>query len=107
MASDLGKGQLDLLLLAVLEAGPSHGYAVITALKDRSAGRFDLAEGTVYPSLHRLEMDGLITSHADRVNGRSRRVYSLTPRGHRALAHGRAEFEQTVHHVRMVLAVAR
>jgi hypothetical protein len=41
------KGNLDLLLLSVLAAGPAHGYAVITAVRERSEGVFDLGEGTV------------------------------------------------------------
>ena len=56
------KGHLDLLMLSVLAAGPAHGYAVITALRARSGGTFDLPEGTVYPALHRLEAAGLLTS---------------------------------------------
>src|ERR1700743_2422085 len=54
------KGNLDLLLLSVLAAGPAHGYAVITALRARSDGTSDLPEGTVYPALHRLERGGLL-----------------------------------------------
>jgi hypothetical protein len=54
------KGNLDLLLLSVLAAGPAHGYAIISALRSRSAGTFDLPEGTVYPALHRLEDAGLL-----------------------------------------------
>ena len=53
---------LDLLLMGVLRHGPAHGYAIISALRDRSDGEFDLAEGTVYPALHRLEQAGLIDS---------------------------------------------
>ena len=49
------KGNLDLLLLSVLSSGPAHGYAIISALRDRSGGTFDLPEGTIYPALHRLE----------------------------------------------------
>jgi PadR family transcriptional regulator PadR len=56
------KGHLDLLLLAVLQRGPAHGYAIITALRDSSQGTFDLPEGTIYPALHRLEAAGLLRS---------------------------------------------
>ena len=56
------KGHLDLLLLSVLAARPAHGYAVITPLRDRSDGAFELPEGTVYPALHRLEDAGLLAS---------------------------------------------
>jgi DNA-binding PadR family transcriptional regulator len=100
-------GQVDLLLLAILGAGPAHGYAVISALKERSDGAFDLAEGTVYPALHRLESSGLIASSRETVNGRQRRVYSLSRRGRTALSRGRKEWEQTVSQVRAVLAVAQ
>lgn len=79
------KGHLDLLLLAVLSEADAHGYAVIAALKERSAGAFDLAEGTVYPALHRLERQGYVASRWDATPPRKRRVYSLTRRGRTAL----------------------
>lgn len=44
------KGHLDGLLLATLEAGPRHGYAVMEAVRAGSGGRFDLRTGTVYPA---------------------------------------------------------
>jgi hypothetical protein len=53
------------MILAVVGAGPAHGYAVIEALKQRSGGVFELPEGTVYPALHRLEAPHL-PSHAPR-----------------------------------------
>jgi PadR family transcriptional regulator, regulatory protein PadR len=75
------KGHLDLLVLAVLAAGPLHGYAVIEALRERSEQAFDLPEGTVYPVLHRLERAGLLTSNWDTSRGRRRRTYCLTTPG--------------------------
>lgn len=86
------KGHLDLLLLAVLKNGPAHGYAVIEALRTSSEGAFDLAEGTIYPALHRLERRNLISSRWDRSNGRKRRVYSLTTVGRKGLRAQRAEW---------------
>jgi DNA-binding PadR family transcriptional regulator len=85
------RGHLDLLLLATLaRTGPSHGYALITALRDNSSGTFDLPEGTVYPALHRLERDGSVSSSWSEDAPRRRRVYELTPAGHVALtARGR------------------
>src|SRR5215471_20259769 len=78
MARDPIKGHLDLLLLRILQDGPAHGYEVITALRERSDGTFDLPEGTVYPALHRLEGAGLLASTWDTSGARRRRVYSLT-----------------------------
>ena len=85
------KGHLDLLLLSVLSAGPAHGYAIITALRARSEGMFDLPEGTVYPALHRLEDAGLLASSWADADGRKRRVYALTSEGEAALAAQRTE----------------
>lgn len=82
---ELLRGHLDALLLAVLSERPAHGYAVIEALRERSEGAFDLAEGTVYPALHRLERDGLLRSGWSPEPGRPRRVYALTSRGEAAL----------------------
>ena len=70
-----------LLLLAVVRKAPGHGYAIIEELRRRSRDAFDLAEGTVYPALHRLEVAGLLRSRWKDVGGRSRRLYSLTRRG--------------------------
>ena len=107
MAAEFGAAQVDLLLLSVLESGPAHGYVVISTLKQRSGGAFDLPEGTVYPALHRLEGAGLIASTRQVVGGRQRRVYSLTRTGRATLRQRRTEWERTVSHVRAVLAVAR
>ena len=92
MASGHLKGSLDLLLMAVLQDAPAHGYAIITALRERSDGAFDLAEGTIYPALHKLEAAGLVTSWWDAASGRRRRVYTLTPQGVKALAAERTEW---------------
>ncbi len=80
------KGHLDLLVLAVLEDGAKHGYAVIDELRVRSDESFDLPEGTVYPVLHRLEKSGLLQSDWSVVQGRRRRTYELTKKGRGALA---------------------
>jgi PadR family transcriptional regulator PadR len=95
MEGEILKGHLDMIVLAALSAGPAHGYAVIEEIKRRSAGAFDLPEGTIYPVLHRLEQAGLLASRwvtAD--SGRRRRVYTMTRRGARALAERRAVWEQ-------------
>ena len=79
------KGYLDPVILAVLSAGPLHGYAVIEEIKARSGGELDLPEGTVYPALHRLERRGLLRSGWTSAAGRRRRTYRLTASGRREL----------------------
>ncbi|WP_448003130.1 PadR family transcriptional regulator [Agromyces bauzanensis] len=94
MSAEALKGHLDGLLLASLEAGPRHGYAVIEALRDGSSGHFDLPTGTVYPALRRLEAAGLVRSGWSVVSGRRRRTYELTPAGRRALDDQRTLWDQ-------------
>ena len=87
------KGHLDTLLLASLEQGPRHGYAVREALRERGGTRFDLPTGTIYPALRRLEAAGLVTGTWAEADGqRRRRVYQLTPAGRRRLASDRASW---------------
>ena len=91
---DALKGHVDLLLLSALEAEPAHGYELVETLRVRSDGAFDLAEGTVYPSLYRLERRRLVASRWETVGGRRRRVYRLTTRGRGTLAKERSEWRE-------------
>jgi transcriptional regulator len=92
MKADTLNGQLDPLLLATVGDEPAHGYAILQRLRERSSGAFDLAEGTIYPALHRLERDGLLSSAWSSESGRRRRVYRLTRRGRAALESRRQEW---------------
>ncbi|GAA1305325.1 PadR family transcriptional regulator [Planotetraspora silvatica] len=96
MRAEALKGHLDGLLLAALEDGPRHGYAVKEALRDATDGRLDLPTGTVYPALHRLEQAGLIIGNWSVVGGRRRRSYELTEDGRRSLAGARDNWQEFV-----------
>jgi PadR family transcriptional regulator PadR len=103
MEAEQLKGHLDGLVLAVIAAEPTHGYAVIEALKVRSNGRLDLPEGTVYPALHRLERNGLLVSEWSDA-GRRRRVYRLTTKGERELGIRRRRWREFAATMEAVLA---
>jgi PadR family transcriptional regulator len=94
MRAESLKGHLDGLLLACLEPGPRHGYAVIEALRNATDGQLDLPTGTVYPALHRLEAARLIRGRWSVVDGRRRRSYELTGKGRHALSSERADWER-------------
>ncbi|HEX7311233.1 MAG TPA: helix-turn-helix transcriptional regulator [Gaiellaceae bacterium] len=98
------KGHLDSLILAIVAAGPAHGYAIIEELKLRSRGAFALPEGTIYPALHRLERAGLLASGWSNASGRKRRVYKLTARGRRRLDTSKREWSDFASAVDAVLA---
>ena len=103
MKADALRGHLDILVLAALRDEPLHGYAVIEALRRRSAGEFDLAEGTLYPVMHRLEAEGLLSSSWSTAAGRRRRVYRLTRRGSSQLATRELEWRRFSSAVEAVL----
>jgi transcriptional regulator len=86
MRGETLKGHLDLLILAAVQSGPRHGYAIIESLRRSSGGVFNLPEGTIYPALHRLERAGLLASKWSDHDGRRRRVYRVSRAGRAALA---------------------
>jgi PadR family transcriptional regulator PadR len=102
MASDT-RGQLELLLLSALEAGPAHGYAIIERIRDRSGGLLEPAEGSAYPALHALERSGYVESHWADETGRRRRTYHLTTRGERRLARLTQDYRRFVRGMSAVL----
>ena len=80
-------GNVETLVLAVLESGPSYGYALVKELNERAEGILQLGEGTIYPVLHRLEEKELISAKWRLAeSGRERKYYRLTAKGRRALA---------------------
>src|SRR5688572_10455539 len=103
MKAETLKGHLELLLLAAVQPGPTHGYAIAETLRLRSSGTFDLPEGTLYPALHRLERAGLLSSRWSQVNGRRRRVYQLTRKGRQALAKQHGDWRDFARAMRAVV----
>ena len=86
-ADDNLKSHIEMLVLAALERGPCHGYALIDLIRRLSGGVLSFQEGTVYPLLHRMEQRGLIDAQWQTPPaGRKRRVYQLTEAGSRELA---------------------
>lgn len=79
---ELRRGTLELLLLKLLAEEPTYGYELVSKLADRSAGRFEIKEGTLYPVLYRLEDAGLIVPEWNQpARGVPRKVYRLTEAG--------------------------
>lgn len=104
MLAGLQKNNVDLLLMGVLRHGPAHGYAIIAVLREHSDGGFDLAEGTIYPALHRLERAGLVESSVESAQGRRRRTYALTSQGRKEFAAQRRAWRTYVANMQAVIA---
>lgn len=82
------------LVLGILARGQSYGYAILKEAGRLSAGTLDWQEGMLYPVLHRLERDGLIEASWRTADGRRRKYYALTERGHEALTADRRAWER-------------
>lgn len=71
-------GTLKTILLALLkENGKMYGYEICQLTKEKTNNNILLTEGAIYPSLHKLEKEGLIVSTKEIVNGRTRKYYSI------------------------------
>ncbi len=97
------KGSLPLLILHNLSQAPSHGYAIAKHIKDTTNGILDFKEGTLYPTLHGMEKQGLVEKYKEVVNGRARNYYRLTDKGHQMLASELEEWHAFTRAVNTVL----
>ena len=91
------KGSAELLILALLQAQPRHGYEIGKLIEIRSGGALHFHIASLYPLLYRIEERGWIQGRwVEKANQRRRRYYRLTPEGHRVLALQRKKWEAFV-----------
>lgn len=84
--SDLVQGTLDLLILKILALEPLHGWAIGLRLKQVSGDVLQVSDGSLYPSLHKLEQEGWIAAEwKPSENNRRAKYYSLTRLGRKQL----------------------
>ena len=93
MDTKLLNGTLEMMMLEVLSQGPSYGYEIVQTVLSRSGGQFELKEGSLYPALHRLERQQLLSSYWTEHEGRRRKYYKLSAAGRKALAARRSEWQ--------------
>ena len=87
MESELLRGNTPTLVLAALADGPQHGYAIAQEINKRTDNSLKFKQGTLYPVLHTLEREGLVTGEWKHGTGeRPRLVYAITEAGHAELA---------------------
>lgn len=81
------RGGAELLILAILEARPSHGYDISKRIEKRSGGAVRFHVASLYPLLYRLERRGLVQGRwVEKAGQRRRRYYKLTSEGRKILA---------------------
>ncbi len=82
--SDLLQGTLDLLILQILSLKPNHGWGIAHRIRQMSREGLDASQGSLYPALHRLELNGDVRSEMKpSANNRKARVYTITAAGRR------------------------
>jgi PadR family transcriptional regulator PadR len=87
---ELKRGSTEVLILALLEERSRHGYEIGRLIEERSGGEINFHTASLYPTLYRLEDNGLIEGRwVEKAGQRRRRYYRLTPAGKKALARQR------------------
>ena len=98
------KGELDGIVLGVLQSGPAHGYEIVKRVKALSDGVLAVGEAKLYPCLHKLEEEGCVSAEWFQQDGKpARKVYTLTAKGTGTLAEKRSSWERFVTGISSVL----
>ena len=107
MDNKLITGTVEMLMLEVISHGRSYGYQIVQTVLSRSGGRFELKEGSLYPALHRLERQKLLSASWAEFEGRRRKYYDITPAGRSLLAARRQDWQAFASGVNGVLGLER
>lgn len=104
---ELVQGTLDMLILKTLTRGPMHGYGVAQSIHQMSDEVLRVEEGSLYPALHRLELDGMIDSEwGQSSNNRRAKFYRLTASGRKQLAQESVRWKQIAGAIARVMEMA-
>lgn len=101
---DLMPGTLDMLILKILTRSPQHGYGIALSIKRLSEDFLTVEEGSLYPALQRLLLQGWVKAEWKKTEtNRRARFYSLTPAGRKQLGLELSQFEQMIAAIGRVL----
>jgi transcriptional regulator len=104
---ELLPGTLDMLVLKTLSIGVMHGYGIAQHIRMVSGEVLHVEEGSLYPALQRLQLQGLIASEwGHSANNRRARYYRLTRAGRRALGDAESSFDRVIGAIRRVMKPA-
>lgn len=93
ISKELIKGSTSTLVMSVLKKGDLYGYKIIKEIELQSESVFEFKEGTLYPILHALEKENFLESYWDESEGRKRKYYHLTRKGHKQLEEKQEEWK--------------
>jgi DNA-binding PadR family transcriptional regulator len=93
--SSLVKGSTAPIVLRLLQERPMYGYEIVKLVNQRTGGRLEWREGSLYPCLHRLEGQGYLHARWEAApSGKRRKYYHITPKGEVELAHRVKEWRE-------------
>jgi transcriptional regulator len=105
--ADLLPGTLDMLVLKTLTRGHLHGYAITQLIQQLSEDVLQVEEGSLYPALQRLEVNGWIEGEWNvTANNRRARFYKLTPEGRKQLRAETERYQQVIGAIARVMGTA-
>jgi transcriptional regulator len=105
--TDLLPGTLDMLILKTLTSGVMHGYGIAEHIQRTSGRVLQIEEGSLYPALQRLQVQGLVASEwGHSVNNRRARYYRLTRAGRKRLGETESSFDRLVEAIGRVMKPA-
>lgn len=93
VSKEVLKGNTTMLILEMLKSENMYGYQIIKKLSEKSENVFKLKEGTLYPILHTLEEENLITSYWDETTAKKRKYYAITEKGKKQLKERKEEWK--------------
>jgi DNA-binding PadR family transcriptional regulator len=104
--NSLYKGTLQNIILKLLaKEVKMYGYQITQRAKELTQGELEMTEGALYPLLHKLEAEGMITSEIRKINGRDRKYYLLTDKGKRQQAVQEEEMKSYLIHLNTIFNI--
>lgn len=98
------KGSLQTIILKLLQENTKmYGYEITQKVKDMTNGDIKLTEGSLYPSLHKMEADGFVSTSTENVDNRIRKYYSLTKEGQVELGNKLKEAKSFIGNLELLL----
>jgi len=106
-SGELLQGTLPLIILRILNAGPNHGFAIARRIELISKDVIRAEEGSLYPALHRMELEGWIDAEwGVTEKNRKAKYYKLTPRGRKHLKNETARWNAISEAMALILQEA-
>lgn len=103
-SNSLFKGSLNTIILTLLEQNDKmYGYEITQKVKEMTSSDLNITEGALYPALHKLEGDGLLTVSIEKVGNRNRKYYRLTENGKTETVNRLKDLKDFVEQMQLIL----